>query len=66
MPRSNVCISSAIFSIVFFALAHHAMACTADKMKTTESGFIFKVVGGSDKVEAKTKPGGKDKCPPIS
>jgi hypothetical protein len=42
------------------------MACTADKMKTTESGFIFKVVGGSDKVEAKTKPGGKDKCPPIS
>ncbi|WP_240535245.1 VWA domain-containing protein [Bradyrhizobium sp. YR681] len=29
-------------------------------MKTTESGFIFKVVGGSDKVEAKKAPGGAD------
>jgi hypothetical protein len=31
-------------------------------MKTTESGFIFKVVGGSDKVEAKKSPGGKEKA----
>jgi hypothetical protein len=35
-------------------------ACTAPKMKTTDSGFIFKVVGGSDKVEAVKEPGGKD------
>jgi hypothetical protein len=35
-------------------------ACTSDKMMTTESGFIFKVVGGSDKVEAKKAPGSKD------
>jgi hypothetical protein len=35
-------------------------ACTATKMKTTENGFIFKVVGGSDKVEAKIGPGAKD------
>jgi hypothetical protein len=62
MPRSQVSTSFAIFSIAFFALAHQAAACTADKMKTTESGFIFKVVGGSDKVEAKTKAGGKDKA----
>jgi hypothetical protein len=37
-----------------------AEACTATKMKFTESGFIFKVVGGSDKVEAKKTPGSKD------
>jgi hypothetical protein len=37
-----------------------AKACTATKMKTTESGFIFKVVGGSDKVQAKSGPGAKD------
>jgi hypothetical protein len=29
-------------------------------MKTTDSGFLFKVIGGSDNVEAKTSPGGKD------
>jgi hypothetical protein len=44
----------------FLALTGYATACTSSKMKTTESGFIFKVVGGSDKVEAKTKPGGKE------
>jgi hypothetical protein len=62
MPRSKVRTSFAILSLAFFALAHQAEACTADKMKTTENGFIFKVVGGSDKVEAKIKPGGKDKA----
>jgi hypothetical protein len=39
-----------------------ATACTADKMKTTDDGFLFKVVGGSDKVEAKKAPGSKDKA----
>jgi len=36
------------------------VACTAEKMKTTESGFLFKVVGGSDKVEAKAGPGSEE------
>jgi hypothetical protein len=47
----------------FFALSvfpRHAEACTAPKMKTTESGFIFKVIGGSDKVAAMKAPGGGD------
>jgi len=46
--------------VMFLVFVGHAMACTATKMKTTEHGFIFKVVGGSDKVEAKTSPGGKE------
>ena len=37
-----------------------ARACTSTKMKTTESGFIFKVVGGSDKVQARSAPGARD------
>jgi hypothetical protein len=37
-----------------------AFACEAEKMMKTENGLIFKVVGGSDKVEAKKEPGGKD------
>jgi hypothetical protein len=37
-----------------------AVACTADKMKTTDNGFLFKVVGGSNKVEARNAPGSKD------
>jgi len=39
-----------------------ALACDSkdNKMKTTEFGFIYKVVGGSDKVEAKKAPGSKD------
>ena len=44
----------------FLILTGPAMACTATKMKTTDTGFIFKVVGGSDKVEAKTSAGSKD------
>jgi hypothetical protein len=42
------------------AFSTQALGCTADKMKTTESGFIYKVVGGSDRVEAKKTPGGKE------
>lgn len=59
MPQTSTSMlfASGLASIV---LGHQAEACTADKMKTTESGFIYKVVGGSDKVEAKIKPGGKD------
>ena len=49
----------ALVSTFFVALSGVAGACTATKMKTTENGFIFKVVGGSDKVEAVTTPGGK-------
>ena len=39
-----------------------ALACDSkdNKMKTTEFGFIYKIVGGSDKVEAKKAPGSKD------
>ena len=44
----------------FLNLASVAHACTAEKMKTTENGFIFKVVGGSNNVEAKKTPGSKD------
>jgi hypothetical protein len=51
--------SIAVFAVFSF-LAGQAIACTAEKMKMTESGFIFKVVGGSDKIQALTKPGGKD------
>ena len=38
----------------------NAEACTATKMKTTDSGFIYKIVGGSDKVAAVKEPGGTD------
>ena len=41
-------------------LAVDASACTDEKMKTAESGFVFKVVGGSDKVEAKGEPGSSE------
>jgi hypothetical protein len=39
-----------------------ALSCESkdNKMKTTEFGFIYKIVGGSDKVEAKKAPGSKD------
>jgi hypothetical protein len=37
-----------------------AAACESDHMKVTDAGFIFKVVGGSDKVEAKKEPGSSD------
>jgi hypothetical protein len=62
MPRSEVSTLFAVFGVALFALAHPAEACTADKMKTTENGFIFKVIGGSDKVEALKAPGSKDKA----
>lgn len=52
------CRTWAVILAGLLALGHAALACTSEKMKTTESGFIFKVVGGSDKVEAKTTPGG--------
>ena len=38
-------------------LPNDGIACTAEKMKTTDNGFIFKIVGGSDLVEAKESPG---------
>src|SRR4051794_39429495 len=50
----------ALFFGVFPFFLVHAEACTATKMKTTESGFIYKVVGGSDKVIALKTPGGRD------
>jgi hypothetical protein len=39
-----------------------ALACESkhNKMKTNELGFIFKVVGGSNKVEAMKAPGSKE------
>lgn len=37
-----------------------AQGCKSEKMKTLESGFIHKIVGGSDKVEALKAPGGKE------
>jgi len=37
-----------------------ASGCSANRMKTTNSGFLFKVVCGSDNIEAKTAAGGKD------
>src|SRR6516165_2992722 len=52
-----------LWSFCFAALLilpGEGLTCTADKMKTTETGFIFKVVGGSDKVGAKKAPGSKD------
>ncbi|MBZ0139157.1 MAG: VWA domain-containing protein, partial [Pseudorhodoplanes sp.] len=51
-------LSAVLFA--FLNLASVAQACTAEKMKTTENGFIFKVVGGSNNVEAKKTPGSKD------
>jgi len=51
------------FSICFAALLvlpRAGLACTAEKMKTTDSGFLFKVVGGSDKVAAKIGPGSEE------
>jgi len=37
-----------------------AAGCDSAVMKTTESGFIFKVVGDTDRIEAKVEPGGVD------
>lgn len=52
----------AIFFGVSSFFSVQAEACTATKMKTTDSGFIYKVVGGSDKVLALKSPGGKDEA----
>src|ERR1700730_3670614 len=60
MVRAHRCGSLIAGLIGVFLLADNAIACKAEKMKTTESGFIFKVVGGSDKVEAKKEPGSKE------
>src|SRR5258708_1231289 len=57
MLRKFVCSFIAISALL---LSGYAFACKSDKMKTTESGFVYKVVGGSDKVEAKKSPGSKD------
>jgi hypothetical protein len=37
-----------------------AWCCSSDRMKTTDAGFIFKVVGGADMIEATTEPGGRE------
>ena len=39
-----------------------AIACSTDKMKTTDDGSLFKVVGGSNKVEAEEAPGSKSRA----
>ncbi len=38
----------------------NVFGCESDAMLRTEAGFIFKVVGGSDKIEAMTEPGGTE------
>lgn len=38
----------------YFVTASTVIACEADEMMTTESGFIFKVIPGSDKIKAYT------------
>ena len=43
----------ALSFLAALVLSNDGIACTAEKMKTTDNGFIFKVVGGSDRVEAK-------------
>src|SRR5215470_2533776 len=60
MGCSHRCGSLIAGLIGIFLLSDTAIACKAEKMKTTESGFIYKVVGGSDKVEAKKAPGSKE------
>ena len=42
------------------SLGSVALACESDQMKMTDSGFIYKVVGGSDKVQALKAPGSSD------
>lgn len=37
-----------------------AFACEAEQMKKTDAGFVYKVVGGSDKVQALVSPGSAD------
>ena len=36
------------------------LACETDEMMTTEAGFIFKVVAGSDKIKSYTDPSGSE------
>jgi hypothetical protein len=50
-------LNAALFMAASFILSGSAIGCTTDKMKTTDTGFIFKAVGGSDRVEAKETPG---------
>lgn len=40
------------------ASASAAMACEAEEMQTTEFGFIYKIVSGSNKIEAYDSPDG--------
>jgi hypothetical protein len=39
-----------------------AMACEADAMMTTDDGFIFKIVAGSDKIQVYADPTGTEEA----
>lgn len=52
--------SLAVAGLLAFCSNAHAAGCTGEKMKTLDSGFVHKVVAGSDKIEAVKEPGGKD------
>jgi hypothetical protein len=53
--RTITCLAATGVMIAGMLMPPGALACESpdNKMKTNELGFIFKVVGGSDKVEAK-------------
>ena len=59
MLKRGVLFSLVIGLATAFSQAH-AAGCTAEKMKTLESGFIQKIVAGSDKIEAVREPGSKE------
>jgi hypothetical protein len=60
MARVRCCGRLTLGLIGAFLLCDAAIACDAEKMKTTDGGVIFKVVGGSDKIEAKRESGSEE------
>jgi hypothetical protein len=62
----NMCAKLALTLILsgFLVCSSEANGCNSNRMKATDRGFIFKVVGGSDNIEAKTVPGKRTQLAP--
>jgi hypothetical protein len=58
--RVRCCGSLTVGLIGAFLLSDPTIACDAEKIKTTDGGFIFRVVGGSNKIEARKEPGSEE------
>ena len=58
MTLKNLLVSTCLSAL----LPIGAWACESDEMETTESGFVFKVVAGSDKIKSYTDPSASEEA----